>query len=149
MQRFRFPLERLLWHRHLLEELAQQALAVTLETERRLASDLDRLRALARSGIGELHAALLHPTAGADLLLRIRFLAALEHQRGVLTARRRDTLCTLSQQRAALIERRRDREVIEQLRQRALTRHRRACEREERLALDEAASLRHAAREAQ
>jgi len=149
MRRFRFPLDRLLWHRHLQEELAQQALAVMLEEKRQVAGELERLRALAFSGTGELHSALAQTTSGADLLLRIGFLARLERRRAILSTRQRETMRALGQRRTALIERRRAREVVEQLRHRALTEHRRASEREERLAFDEAAGLRHVARNAE
>ena len=149
MQRFRFSLDRLLWYRCLQERLAQQALAATRKEERQLAGELDRVSTLASCGTAELRSALMRPTPGADLILRTRFLASLEHRRAILSEHRLVTMRTLGQRRAALIERRRAREVVEQLRHHALVEHRRACEREERLALDEVAGLRHVPRDAE
>lgn len=124
-------------------------MAATREEERQLARELDRAGTLASSGTAELRSALTRPTPGTDLILRTRFLGSLERRRAILSERRLETMRALGQRRAALIERRRAREVVEQLRHRALVEHRQAGEREERLALDEVAGLRHVPRDAE
>ncbi len=143
MRRFQFPLERLLWHRRRQEDQAGLAVASAVREERRLATDLARVDELASREAAALRAVLAQPATGTDLLLRARFLARLEGQEALLTERREAAIGVLRERRNVLQERRVAREVVEKLRERALAQYRKAMEREERLALDEAASVRY------
>jgi flagellar export protein FliJ len=146
MKRFQFRLERLLWHRKCLEELAQQALAGALHTERELAAGLARLRVLAGAEAAMLRTTLTRPTSGAEILLHARFAADLATRRALLSKRLGEAVVAIQQRRGALMECRRAREVLAQLREKALGRYRQGLERESQLALDEIAGIRYARR---
>lgn len=149
MRRFRFRLERLLWHRRCQEELAAQALAGALRQERELARDLAQVRDHAARQATEVRAVLHRMTTGAEMVLHTRFATGLAGRQALLAQRREVAIETIRKRGAALRERRRASEVVAGLRERALARYRKAAEREAQLALDEAAGIRHARRVAE
>ena len=77
MRKFRFRLERLLWHRHTLEEQAEQALAEALHREQELAEALAQVRARQEAEAVGVRQALTEPTAGQDMSLHVQYVAAL------------------------------------------------------------------------
>jgi flagellar export protein FliJ len=149
MHRFRFRLERVLWHRRLAERIAQQALGEALRVERVLAADLERLRGRCAEGAAALRAALDRPTPGSEVMLHARYAAGLASRGAALAERRAEVFVVVEERRAAVRERRRGREVLVSLRDRALARYRRAAECEAQRVLDETAGTRHARRLAQ
>jgi flagellar export protein FliJ len=149
MRRFRFRLERLLWHRQRQEDLAEQALAQALRGEHDLATELARLRDRSAAEGVSLRAMLHRPTLGLEMALHVRFAAALATRRAILTRRREEAVLLIGERRAALRERRRARETVGKLRERALARYRKAVEREAQAALDETAGLGHTRRAAE
>ena len=145
MRRFQFRLERLLWHRHLLEELAEQALATALQAEREVADDLARARDQAAAEAIRLREVLTRSTPGLEVILHARFAASLRARQDRLVQRQREAMTVSGERRVALLERRRAREVVLKLRERALSRYRQEAAREDQRVLDETACVRHAA----
>ena len=144
MRRFQFRLERLLWHRHLLEELAEQALATALQAEREVADDLAQARDQAAAEAVRLREVLTRSTLGPELILHARFTASLRARQDRLLQRQQEAMTVSDERRVALLERRRAREVVLKLRERALSRYRQEAAREDQRVLDETASVRHA-----
>lgn len=149
MRRFRFRLERLLWHRQRQEDLAVQALAQALRREHDLATELAQTRDRSAAERVSLRAMLHRPTLGLEMALHARFAAALANRQAILTRHWEETVLLIEDRRAALRELRRARETVVKLRERALTQYRKAVEREAQAALDEAAGLRHTCRAAE
>jgi len=147
MRRFRFPLERVLWHRHRLEDLAHQALGRAQREEQEVLGELAEVQARSADAAATLRATLARPTAGDEVLLHARFVAGLAGRQAGLVGRRIEVAAQVEERRLALQERWRSREAVASLRARALARHRKAEERELQLALDETAGVRHTRRE--
>lgn len=143
MKRFRFPLERLLWHRRLQEDLAEQALAGASMEERAMTEGLAQVRGQEIRESTSLRAALANCLSGADVVLHAGFAAALQARAATLRARRTAAAARRRECSDALRERRRAREAVAQLRERAWGRYREAAAREAQLALDELAGERH------
>ena len=143
MRQFRFRLERLLWHRHILEEQAEQALAVALHWEQELADALAEVRARQETEAVGVRQSLTEPTAGQDMSLHVQYLAALNARQRFLAEHLRLAQVTSAERRATLLDRRRDREVVTQLRTRALRRYRLDTEREAQREFDEIGGIRH------
>jgi flagellar export protein FliJ len=131
-----------LWHRRILEEQAEQALAATLLQERELARQLRQTRRQAEEEAALLLERLGHPTAGNELWLHVCFAAALAARQSMLQARSEEATRRVGERRLALRERRRAREVLSRLRQRAVQRYLRTVEQEAQRLLDEAAAVR-------
>ena len=143
MRRFRFRLERLLWHRHTLEGQAEQALAEALRRERDLAEALAQVQAREEAEAIDVRQALAEPTRGQDMCLHVQYVAALDARRRLLAEHLRLAQVTSAERRTTLLGRRRDREVVAQLRTRALRRYQLSAEREAQHELDEIAGIRH------
>jgi flagellar export protein FliJ len=143
MRRFRFRLERLLWHRHTLEGQAEQALAEALRRERDLAEALAQVLARQEAEAVGVRQALAEPTPGQDMRLHVQYVAALDARRRLLADHLRLAQVTSAERRTTLLGRRRDREVVAQLRTRALLRYQLSAEREAQRELDEIAGIRH------
>jgi len=143
MRRFRFPLEWLLWHRHTLEEQAEQALGEALRREGELAEALARVQARQEAEAGDVRRTLAQPTRGQDICLHVQYVAALDARRRLLADHLRLARLVSAERRTALLHRRRDREVVSQLRTGALHRYRLAVQREAQRELDEIAGIRH------
>jgi flagellar export protein FliJ len=146
MRRFRFRLERLLWHRRCQEELAEQALGKALRQELELASDLARVGEQSAAEAAGLRTILDQSTTGIEMRLHAWYAAGLAAREAFLVERREAAVSAVADHRATLLERRRAHEVVVQLRERMLARYQRAAEREAQLALDETASVRHVRR---
>ena len=143
MRRFRFRLERLLWHRHTLEGQAEQALAEALRRERELAEALAQVQARREAEAIDVRQALAESTPGQDMRLHVQYVAALNARRRLLAEHLRLAQATSAERRATLLGRRRDREVVTQLRTRVLQRYQLSAEREAQRELDEIAGIRH------
>jgi flagellar export protein FliJ len=143
MRRFRFRLERLLWHRHTLEGQAEQALAEALRRERELAEALAQIQARQQVEAIDVRRALAEPRAGQDMRLHVQYVAALDARRRFLAEHLRLAQAASAERRTTLLDRRRDREVVAQLRTRVLRRYQLSAEREAQRELDEIAGIRH------
>ncbi len=147
MRRFQFRFDKLLWHRGVQEELAEQQLARTLHDERQVLAAIAQTRASAANGAAALRTELGSPIDGELLALHRRYASALRVREAQLRDRRRVLAERLEEDRRALRERRRAREVVTQLKRRAQERYRLEAEREAQKAIDEVASVRHLRRE--
>ena len=143
MRRFRFRLERLLWHRHTLEGQAEQALAEALRREQELVEALAQNQARQEAEALDVRQTLAEPTAGQEMCLHVQYVAALDARRRLLAEQLRLAQVTSAERRTTLLGRRRDREVVAQLRTRALRRHQLSAEREAQREMDEIAAIRH------
>ncbi len=143
MRRFRFPLERVLRQRGVQEDVAEQALAGALRTERTVVEELARVTQRIATEAASMRTAMTVPLAGADLALHVRFASALGGRMTALRAQRAEAAAQLQTCREMLRERRRAREAVEQLKKAAWQRYCEASEREGHLAMDEIAGGRH------
>jgi flagellar export protein FliJ len=149
VKRFGFSLERVLWHRRLREEAAEQALAGAFQRERAVSQGLTQVRDQAAQETLALERRLGDQMTGVEFLLHAPFAAALREREAALRARCVEAATETRERRDLLLERRREREVVSQLRQRAWERYRQGAEREAQLAIDEVAGGRHSRRGAE
>ncbi|MFB3816383.1 MAG: flagellar export protein FliJ [Candidatus Methylomirabilales bacterium] len=146
MKRFRFPLEKLLQHRRLQEERAEQALAQALRDERAAVAAHAGVRRAAADAAAAFRVRLRTPVDGAELAAHVRYAAGLAGRAGALARRAAAASEDARARRAGLLERRRSREVVARLRDQAAARFRSAQERLEQGELDEIAAGRFARR---
>ncbi|HTX52938.1 MAG TPA: flagellar export protein FliJ [Candidatus Baltobacteraceae bacterium] len=143
MRRFQFRFDKLLWHRTVQEELAEQQLARSLGEERQVLAAIADVQASAAVGADALRRELAAPVNGDLFALYRGYASALRAREAALRDRRSALAARVTEERRALRERRREREVVTQLKQQAQARYRREAEREAQKILDEIASGRH------
>jgi len=149
MKRFRFSLERVLRHRGVQEDLAEQALAQALAQERMVEAELARVSQQMTEEAVALRNDLADCLGGADVALHVRFATALHGRAMDLRVRRAAAAARLQECRQILRERRRAREAVAQLKHAAWRQHCEAALREVQIAIDEVAGGRHERRRAE
>jgi flagellar export protein FliJ len=143
MRRFEFRFEKLLWHRSLQEELAEQTLSRSLNEERQVAEAIVQVRTQAAMGAARLRDELSGPIGGERLALLWSYQAGLGAREIALRARRSLVAARVAEDRTTLRERRRRREVVTQLKRKAEDRYRLEAEREAQKILDDVAGGRY------
>jgi len=149
LKQFRFPLERLLWHRQRQEETAEQSLAGAFQRERRIGADLMQVRDQAVQEAAAMGRRLVEHMTGGELLLHARFATALRERETALRRQHTEAAKRTQERREELRERRRAREVVSQLRGDAWTRYRTTAAHEVQVAMDEVAGAQHNRRRAE
>lgn len=143
MKTFRFPLERLLWQRHLQEEAAERSLAGASQQERQIGADLTHVRDQLVREADAMGNRLADHMNGTEFLLHAQFTGALKGREAALRRKRTEVMLRTQERREELRERRRAREVVSHLREEAWTRYREAEAHETQVAMDEVAGARH------
>ncbi len=143
MRRFQFRVEKLLWHRSLQEELAEQALSRSLHEAREVEEAVARVKTQAAAVADRLRSLLAGVATGGDLALHWNHQSGLHSRELALEARRAAAALRVDEDRATLRDRRRRREVVAQLKTEAAARYRAEAEREAQKILDDVAGGRH------
>ncbi len=143
MRRFQFQFEKLLWHRTLQEELAEQSLSRSLNQMRQISEAIAQVQGQAAAGADRLRAELCGPMNGERLALHWQYQAGLRARAAALRERRAAAAARVEDDRATLYERRLRREVVTQLKRKAEDRYRVELERDAQKFLDDVAGGRH------
>jgi flagellar export protein FliJ len=143
MQRFRFRFEKLLWHRGLQQELAEQSLSRSLHEEQQVLHAIAGVRTQAAAEAGQLRTLLNGAMKGGDLTLHLLYQASLRSRETALQGHRAVVATRVKQNRDAVRERRRAHEAVAQLKRQAEIRYRYEADREAQKHMDDVAGGRH------